>query len=291
MSDNEELVTGTSSDRDLWHRQKIDYAKLHSRGLDTYPDDQIKVAQDEKSQNGEIKVQEAPRGQDPESSGKLPLEAASLFNLKNEEMTHEMEEQEALLNKSQQLHEKKLALEEKKKKVIKLRGMNTYTDEKTGHSDKSLKGKSSKMGKKTKVPLELDIKICKPAAASRTEESVSYSYNSDNETDIKTLRKDKALWKSVKKELKTLGLHYENFSATDTIISFQTDRSEQTVQTQIRLLLIRVYIVCHSVCIVWTHYSMVEQHSSNFRVITTNSLGVRIFRKFTVVAQVLTHLI
>ena len=36
------------------------------------------------------------------------------------------------------------------------------------------------------------------------------------------------------------------------------------------------------VCIVWTHYSMVEPHSSNFRVITTNILGVRIFRKFTV---------
>ena len=27
---------------------------------------------------------------------------------------------------------------------------------------------------------------------------------------------------------------------------------------------------------------MVEPHSSNFRVITTNFLGVRIFRKFTV---------
>ena len=44
----------------------------------------------------------------------------------------------------------------------------------------------------------------------------------------------------------------------------------------------RVYTVCHSVCIVWTHYSMVEPHSSNFRVITTNILGVRISRKFTV---------
>ena len=57
----------------------------------------------------------------------------------------------------------------------------------------------------------------------------------------------------------------------------------QTVQTQIRLLLegavwssrsslIRVYTVCNSVCIVWTHYS-----------ITTNFLGVRIFGKFTLV--------
>ena len=46
--------------------------------------------------------------------------------------------------------------------------------------------------------------------------------------------------------------------------------------------LIRVYTVFHSVCIVWTHYSMVEPHSSNFRVIKTNFLGVRIFRKFRV---------
>ena len=47
--------------------------------------------------------------------------------------------------------------------------------------------------------------------------------------------------------------------------------------------LIRVYTVCHSVCIVWTHYSMVEPHSSNFRVITTNILAARIFRKFKVI--------
>ena len=67
------------------------------------------------------------------------------------------------------------------------------------------------------------------------------------------------------------------------ILSFRTDMPGQTVQTQIRLhRLIRVYTVCHSVSIVWTHYSMVEPHSSNFRVITTNLLGVRIFRKFTV---------
>ena len=65
------------------------------------------------------------------------------------------------------------------------------------------------------------------------------------------------------------------------IPSFRTDRSEQTVQTQIRLP-IRVYTVCHSVCIIWTHYSTEELHSSNFRVIITKFLGVGIFRKFTV---------
>ena len=43
-----------------------------------------------------------------------------------------------------------------------------------------------------------------------------------------------------------------------------------------------IYTVCHSVCIVWTHYSMVEPHSSNFRMITTIFWGVRIFSKFTV---------
>ena len=46
---------------------------------------------------------------------------------------------------------------------------------------------------------------------------------------------------------------------------------------------IRVYTVCHSVCIVWTHYSMVDPHSSNFRVIITIFQGDRIFRKFTVI--------
>ena len=64
---------------------------------------------------------------------------------------------------------------------------------------------------------------------------------------------------------------------TVTIQSFRTDMPGQTMQIQFR-----VYTVCHSVCIVWTHYSMVEPHSSNFRVITTNILGVRIFRKFMV---------
>ena len=43
-----------------------------------------------------------------------------------------------------------------------------------------------------------------------------------------------------------------------------------------------LYTVCHSICLVWTYYSMVEPHSSNFRVITTNVLGVRIFRNFMV---------
>ena len=48
-----------------------------------------------------------------------------------------------------------------------------------------------------------------------------------------------------------------------------------------------VYTVCHSVSIIWTHHSMVELHGSNFRVITTNVLVVRIFRKFRVCCYLL----
>ena len=57
---------------------------------------------------------------------------------------------------------------------------------------------------------------------------------------------------------------------------------DQTAPQTAPSSLIRVYTVCHSVCIVWTHYCIVEPYNSNFRVITTNFLGVRIFRKFTV---------
>ena len=88
--------------------------------------------------------------------------------------------------------------------------------------------------------------------------------------------------------LDTLGLTLILFvmmMTTVMILSFRTDMPGQTVQTQIRLL-IRVYTVCYSVCIVLTHYSMVKPHSSNFGVITTNFFGVRIFRKFTVTCTI-----
>ena len=80
-------------------------------------------------------------------------------------------------------------------------------------------------------------------------------------------------------------------SGTDTegtvkILSCRTDMPGQTVQTQIGLLLEEQSdqgLHCLPfLCIVWTHYSMVEPYSLNFRVITKNFLGVRIFRKFTV---------
>ena len=51
-------------------------------------------------------------------------------------------------------------------------------------------------------------------------------------------------------------------ASTVMILSFRTDRSWQTVLTQIR-----IYTVCHSVSTIWTHDSIVKQSCSNFRVI------------------------
>ena len=56
-------------------------------------------------------------------------------------------------------------------------------------------------------------------------------------------------------------------------LSFWTDRSGQTVQTQIRLLLedlIRVYTLCNSLCIFRMHYTKEMPFCSTFRVITIN---------------------
>ena len=51
--------------------------------------------------------------------------------------------------------------------------------------------------------------------------------------------------------------------------NFRTDRSGQTVQTQISSL-IRVYTVCNSLCIVWMHYSKENPSCLTFRAITAN---------------------
>ena len=71
------------------------------------------------------------------------------------------------------------------------------------------------------------------------------------------------------------------------ILSFPTDRSGQTVQNQISLLLdeskIRAYTGCNSVCIIWMHYFMKKPPCLNFRVFTASFSGVQIFRIFTAI--------
>ena len=43
---------------------------------------------------------------------------------------------------------------------------------------------------------------------------------------------------------------------------------DQTSTAPSGAVVIRVYTVCHSVCIFWTHHSVVKRHSSNFMIIT-----------------------
>ena len=56
-------------------------------------------------------------------------------------------------------------------------------------------------------------------------------------------------------------------------LSLRTDRSWQTVQTQIR-----VYTVCNYLCIFWMHCS---NEMFNFEGDYNKFLGIRIFKKFT----------
>ena len=62
--------------------------------------------------------------------------------------------------------------------------------------------------------------------------------------------------------------------------------SEQTVLILIRLLLrsslIRIYTVCHTVYSFWRHYCIVKLNCFILRTTTVVSLGVPIFRVFTV---------
>ena len=62
------------------------------------------------------------------------------------------------------------------------------------------------------------------------------------------------------------------------VLNFQTNRPWQTVQTQIRLLPKEQSdqgLHClHSICTIWTTFSMERPVCLNFRVITANILGV-----------------
>ena len=67
------------------------------------------------------------------------------------------------------------------------------------------------------------------------------------------------------------------------ILSFWTDSSGQTMQTQ-RSSLIWVYTVCCSICIVWMLYNVAKTTCSIFRVTTANFSGIRIFGNFMVIS-------
>ena len=63
------------------------------------------------------------------------------------------------------------------------------------------------------------------------------------------------------------------------ILNIQTDRSGQTVQTQI--ILKEQQSACYSVCIFWKYIKRIlKSHSSNFRIITSSFYVVRILWRF-----------
>ena len=80
-----------------------------------------------------------------------------------------------------------------------------------------------------------------------------------------------------------------NRTYTVMILSFRTDRPGQTVQTQIRLLLEEQSDQgLHCLPFRLHHLDSLLYGSSNFRVITTNVLGVRKLRIITVITRKMT---
>ena len=73
-----------------------------------------------------------------------------------------------------------------------------------------------------------------------------------------------------------------NVKITVMIQNFRTDRSRQTVQTQIRSSLIRIFTVCYSICIFLKKHNKLWSVFSNFRQITSKFSGVLKLRNFTV---------
>ena len=82
--------------------------------------------------------------------------------------------------------------------------------------------------------------------------------------------------------------HHNVSVSTVMVIIFRTDRSGQTVQTQIRLLLEDTsdhhqgIHICYSICLVLMKYPKVWHYCLNFRKITAKFSGVRNLRNFTV---------
>ena len=72
----------------------------------------------------------------------------------------------------------------------------------------------------------------------------------------------------------------ENFIITKTSLSFwanMTGALGNECRPRSNCSLIRIYTVCHSACIFWTHYCMLKPYFSNFRIITLIFSGVRFF--------------
>ena len=95
-----------------------------------------------------------------------------------------------------------------------------------------------------------------------------------------------------------LNISVDNFSLLlillyCSVLSFQIDRTGQTVWTHIRRLLkenlIRVYTIRHFLCIVWMHFCVIKPYSSNFRITAAIFSGIWIFWIVTVETRKIRH--
>ena len=80
------------------------------------------------------------------------------------------------------------------------------------------------------------------------------------------------------REIKNILRYHNDPKFSDRQVYANSADPGQTARTWSSL--IRVYTVCHSVCIFGTHYTKVKPLCSTFRVITANFSGVQIFRNF-----------
>ena len=237
MGDKEESAQSGAGDRALRDRPRVDYAHLHTYGAAKYPPNEMRAADDfcgseRVTRDMSRTLLNTGMPPMPDSGDISDLEPGSRSA---EQMAREMEEidremksladQEALLAQSQQLREKRLALQEMRKKVTKLRGMDLQSDNLSQPSRKHVKKNKISSDSKVKLSARPKVKFNSQTGARSVhiEDELSSS-ESNNEIDINSLRKNKKLRKSVRKELSSLGLHCQELSSS----SRSTDSSDKS---------------------------------------------------------------
>ena len=229
-------TSGTSGSRDLRDRPRVNYAELHSYGTSKQQDIQTGAVGGFHGAEGRhlsMGMTHGNIGMQPTEDEISDLDPSSQ---NNEQMTREMEnidremkflvDQEALLTKSQQLREKRLALEEQRKKVTKLRGMNSNS-ENFKHRTVTKTSKNAKQ--QSDVRSKTNVRI---RSSTGVKSCIEEDTSSDSDyVTINSLRKNDKndkLRKTVRKELKSLGLHCEDLSSASVSVDTSSDSSSSS---------------------------------------------------------------
>lgn len=221
--------------RELRAKSRKDYAKMH-KGVEVYPDmgpdamdSVVETSQSEKSGSGSSSSEEFLSQDEEVFSGMTPGAAGGLATGSGlackdpdeelaslEQEMKKLEEEKQSLIKARKVAEMRKAVSDKKKEVKKLRGRTSSLDHKLESEKIKLKPKRcvKKSGRSVKSRIEQD---------SETE--------IDEEVDIKSLRKDSALKKLVKKEIVNLGLQSSG-SSDSSSDSYSSDSSSSDSSSQ-----------------------------------------------------------